>query len=75
MFEYSKKDYEDEPVFYCRSCHSLHILVDPSLANDDWDGSYCAVCHSADIGECMMDEWMEEEERRKKKRREIEWTK
>lgn len=68
-----KTDYDDEPVYYCRSCHSLNIKIDEILANDDWDGSYCAKCHSADIGTCSIDEWIAEEERRKKKREEIEW--
>lgn len=65
----------NEKVFYCKSCHSLYILVDDSMADDDWDGSYCGKCNSANIGECTMGEWLEEEERRKAKRREIEWSK
>ena len=64
-----------EPVYYCRSCHSLCVIVDESMASDDWDGSYCGKCHSADIGECCIGEWLEEEERREAKRREIEWSK
>lgn len=73
--EYQRREYDEEPVYYCRSCHSLKILVDETLANDDWDGSYCAVCHSADIDTCTIDEWLEEEEKRRKKREELEWRK
>ena len=62
-----------EPVYYCKSCHSLHILVDETMANEDWDGSYCGKCNSADIGECTMAEWLEEEERRKRSKRDREW--
>ena len=68
-------EYDDEPVYYCRSCHSLLIKFDETLANDDWDGSYCAKCHSCDIGTCSIEEWVAEEERRKEKRRQIEWSK
>lgn len=70
-----RQEYDDEPVFYCRSCHSLKIIVDDSLASDDWDGSYCADCHSADICECTIEQWLAEEERRRKKREELEWRK
>ena len=66
---------DDELVFYCRSCHSLCIVVDETLASDMWDGSYCGKCHSTDIGQCTMDEWVAEEQRREKRRKEIEWQK
>lgn len=66
---------QDGWVYYCRSCHSLAIIVDETLAVEGWDGSYCAKCHSTDIAACSMDEWLAEEERRKKKREEIEWSK
>lgn len=65
----------DEMVYYCRSCHSLKILVDEDLASDSWDGSYCAKCHSTDIAQCTIGEWLAEEDRRAAKRREIEWSK
>lgn len=70
-----RTEFDDEPVYYCRSCHSLNILIDETLANEDWDGAYCAKCHSSDIGCCDIDEWIAEEERRRKKREEIEWRK
>lgn len=72
---FQKTEYDEEPVYYCRSCHSLNIRIDESLASDDWDGTYCANCHSCDIGVCSFDEWFAEEERRRKKREEIEWSK
>lgn len=62
-------------VYYCRSCHSLCIVVDDTLAFEGWDGSYCGKCHSTHVGICTMDEWLAEEERRRKKREEIEWSK
>ena len=65
---------EDE-VYYCKSCHSLCVMIDETLADSDWDGSYCGKCHSTDIGICLFDDWMAEEERRKRKREEIEWSK
>lgn len=70
-----KNEYDDEPVYYCRSCHSLNIKIDEVLADGFWDGSYCANCNSCDIGTCSMDEWLEEEERRKESRRKVEWSK
>lgn len=68
-------EYDDEPVYYCRSCHSLKIVTDDTLADDDWDGSYCAECHSCDIDVCSIEEWLEEDERRKEMKREAEWKK
>jgi len=70
-----RTEYDDEPVFYCRSCHSLHILVNEMLADDNWDGAYCGDCNSTDIGRCDIDEWVAEEERRRKLREKIEWSK
>ncbi len=64
-----------EPVYYCKSCHSLYVLVDDTLETNTWDGSYCGKCFSTDIGVCTMGEWLAEEERMKKRRREIEWSK
>lgn len=68
-------EYDDEPVYYCKNCHSLKIKTNEFLADDDWDGAYCANCNSCDIGTCSIEEWLEEEERRRKKRMEIEWNK
>lgn len=65
----------NEPVHYCKSCHSLCILVDEDMVSSTWDGSYCGKCYSTDIAVCPFGEWLEEEERREAKRREIEWSK
>ena len=62
-----------ETVYYCKSCHSLRVLTNPDISNDDWDGSYCGVCQSTDIGECTIGEWLEEEKRMKRAKREREW--
>ena len=66
-------EFDGEPVFYCRSCHSLKIMVDPALADGEWDGSYCAECHSCDIGQCDIEEWLVEDERIRKQKEEREW--
>lgn len=66
---------EEGLVYYCRSCHSLCIVVDESLSFEGWDGSYCGKCHSTDVGVCTMEEWLAEEERRRKRREELEWSK
>lgn len=70
-----KTEYDEEPVYYCRSCHSLRILVNEELAGDSWDGAYCGDCNSTDIGTCDIDDWVAEEERRRKLREKIEWSK
>ena len=51
-------DEYNEPVYYCRDCHSLKVIINESLANDEWDGSYCGDCGSANIGECCFGEWL-----------------
>lgn len=65
----------DEPVWYCRHCHSLAVLIDEDLASDTWDGSYCSKCNSTDVAKGKFGDWLKEEERREAKRREIEWSK
>ena len=70
----SPEEYNEE-VFFCKSCHSLKIILDENMAGDDWDGSYCGKCHSTNIGVCTIGEWLEEEARRKKVREAIEWNK
>ena len=66
---------DDDMVYYCRSCHSLCVLVDEELADDLWDGSYCGKCNSTDIGTCTIDEWLEEEEKIAEQKRRAEWRK
>lgn len=68
-------DEYNEAVYYCKNCHSLHVLVDETMADEDWDGSYCGRCFSSNIGLCRFGEWLEEEERRERRRKEIEWNK
>lgn len=64
-----------EPVYYCRSCHSLCVVVDEDLADEDWDGSRCGRCNSTDIDVCSFGDWLKEEEKRIATRQEIEWNK
>ena len=65
----------DNIVFYCKHCHSLYILVDETLAGEEWDGSYCGKCQSTDIATCSMEDWLAEEEKRRLKKLEMEWKK
>ena len=48
----SKIDYEEEPIWYCRTCLSMRIL-NSSGNGDDIDGDptpcYCDDCGSTDI--------------------------
>lgn len=48
------KEYDEEPVAYCRDCLSLAIRV-----TSFHDLSYCDECGSTDIGECSIAEWSE----------------
>lgn len=75
MYKKNRTEYDDEPVFYCRSCHSLAIKFDTEHEDGEWDGSYCKECGSTDIGTCDIDEWVKEEERRAEMRRRREWRK
>lgn len=72
--ELTPEEYNEE-VYYCKGCHSLAVMTDESMADEDWDGSYCGKCFSANIGRCKFGEWLEEEERCEAKRKEIEWSK
>lgn len=49
----SKEDYNNIPVYYCKSCLSLAVktvLVDSNL-------DFCDNCGSTDIGVTTIDEW------------------
>lgn len=49
----NSKEFNDEPVFYCKSCLSLKVktvLVDSNL-------DYCDECGSTDIGQTSIEEW------------------
>lgn len=63
-----------EEVFYCSDCHSLHVLTDSALATEEWDGTYCGKCNSANIATCTLGEWLAEEAVMEQKRKEIEWN-
>lgn len=43
-------NYNDEPVFYCKSCLSLKIRSIPSMDESE----YCDECSSTDIGQCSI---------------------
>ena len=47
----SKEEYNAEPVFYCKSCYSLHIMPEDGM------GSYCQECGSASIGRTTIELW------------------
>jgi len=49
----SKEEYNTEPVYYCKSCLSLHITPEDGM------GSYCHECGSASIGKTNIDLWTE----------------
>ena len=49
----SKEEYNAEPVFYCKSCLSLHVMPENGM------GSYCQECGSAAVGRTNIDNWTE----------------
>lgn len=49
----AKEDYNEEPVFFCKSCLSLKIKT--VAIGSDLD--YCDECGSTDIGESHIEEW------------------
>ncbi len=50
---YTKEDYNQEPVYYCVSCHSLKIR---SL---DGETDYCDNCGSTIIAQTDIETWKE----------------
>jgi hypothetical protein len=48
-----KTEYNQIPVFYCKSCLSLKIRNIDSVEDSD----YCDDCGSTEIGECSIEEW------------------
>ena len=48
-----KKEYDDDPVYYCKRCLSLKVF--PISQEDNQD--YCADCGSANIGTASIEEW------------------
>lgn len=53
--EQKKKEYNNEPVLYCKRCLSLRIMNVPKIENSD----FCDECGGTDIGEATIDEWSE----------------
>lgn len=49
----NSNDYNDEPVFYCKSCLSLKIKTVASGLDLD----YCDECGCTDIEEASIEEW------------------
>lgn len=48
-----KKEYEDDPVYYCKRCLSLKIRQMPILENQD----YCDECGSTEIETTQIETW------------------
>lgn len=48
-----KEQYNNEPVFYCKSCLSLKVKT--VVVDSDLD--YCDECGSTDIGQTSIEEW------------------
>ena len=48
-----KQNYNEEPVFYCKSCLSLKIRSVPNME----DSEFCDECSSTDIEQCSIEEW------------------
>lgn len=49
--ENNKNKYDEEPVFYCEHCLSLHVMLTSNGIE------YCAVCGSTDIDSSDIDSW------------------
>lgn len=47
------KEYNDEPVFYCKNCLSLGIKTVVSMLDLD----YCKDCGSTDIEQTHIENW------------------
>lgn len=50
---YTKKEYNDVPVFYCNHCLSLNIKTLAEGSKLD----YCDNCGSTDIAQAHIEEW------------------
>ena len=48
-----KKEFNDEPVFYCKNCLSLKIKTVPDMIELD----YCDDCGSTDISKTDIETW------------------
>lgn len=45
-----KKEYNNEPVFYCKRCLSLKVITDQEM-------EYCDECGSTEIRETSIEHW------------------
>lgn len=52
-----KTDYNSIPVYYCKDCGSLRILV------LDEDEDYCDVCGSTTTGKASIEAWIDLQQR------------
>lgn len=48
-------NYDAIPVKFCKRCHSLMIMAGYGYPD------YCGKCGSTDLGEGLIDEWVEDE--------------
>ena len=48
--------YNDEPVYYCKSCLSLCIEI---IGNPEDEDSVCVRCNRTDIGKTDISTWRE----------------
>ena len=48
-----KKDYDNEPVCFCRSCLSLNIRAIPEVSGQ----FYCDDCGDTDLMEDSIEDW------------------
>lgn len=74
-YTHERTEFDEEPVYYCKSCHSLNVVSESFLSDEDWDGAYCADCHSTDIGQCNIEDWLAVEREIEETRRALEWKK
>lgn len=51
--QYSKKGYNNEPVFYCKNCLSLRVKTIIAVA----DLEYCDECGSTEIEHANIEDW------------------
>jgi hypothetical protein len=50
----TKEDYNKTPVYYCKHCGSLAIMVMPGFMED-----YCDKCGSTEIGKASIEAWLD----------------
>lgn len=55
--KHDKEEYNSIPVYYCKDCGSLRILV---LDEDD---DYCDACGSTTIGKASIEAWIDLQQR------------